>query len=124
MSTAIDTQIPKVEYGARYIVHVEDEPLFLRREFNRIDEAVASLQSSVLERLQKNGCGDGLIYDRKSNRIIALAAPIRPGFDSVDTEFLFNDVVRSSLEPRFIPWLDWSADEEEYPHFVWPTMFG
>ncbi|GGN62652.1 hypothetical protein GCM10011349_46490 [Novosphingobium indicum] len=60
---------PIEEY--RYISHVEDDPMVFQRYFNKLQEAVDATCMLIVDRMELNGAGDGVVYDRLDRRIVA-----------------------------------------------------
>lgn len=64
-----DEEWPIEEY--RYISHVEDDPMVFQRYFNKLQEAVDATCVLIADRMDRNGAGDGVVYDRVEQRIVA-----------------------------------------------------
>lgn len=55
----------------RYLGHVEDEPVLWQRQYRSMDLAEQETKACVLDRLLKNGCGDGLVLDLCSLEVLS-----------------------------------------------------
>lgn len=56
--------------GGRYVAHVEDQPNLYSARFETYDEALLYAYKHTRERLLRNGCGAGLVYDTEGRRIL------------------------------------------------------
>lgn len=112
----------------RYIVHAEDEPMISSSRHSEIGEAMQVAYDRVSVRLNQNGCGDGLVYDTYTDRIIAVIGTVR------STEIAGEWVVVVGSLPlpdeaeqarmKFIvrSWDDYFASREIKLPFIWETM--
>ncbi|VWX53928.1 hypothetical protein [Novosphingobium sp. 9U] len=59
----------------RYVSHVEDDPMVWQQKFSSLEEAIDATRAVVVERMVRNGAGEGMIYDRADRRIVASCKP-------------------------------------------------
>lgn len=57
--------------SGRYLGYVEDEPIMWLHQYDSFDLAEQETKARVLDRLTKNGCGDGLVLDLYSLEVLA-----------------------------------------------------
>ena len=112
----------------RYIVHAEDEPMISSSRHSEIGEAMQVAYDRVAVRLNQNGCGDGLVYDTYTDRIIAVIGTVR------STEIAGDSVVVVGALPlpdetdqarmKFLvkSWDDYFASRDIKLPFIWETM--
>ncbi|KQZ64879.1 hypothetical protein ASD67_10720 [Sphingopyxis sp. Root1497] len=102
--------------------------MYLHRSFQDIGEAVQHTHDFVADRLLRNGCGDGLIYDQEIGRIISIfghAQRPKPGSEApvVEIQASLSHDRMVEVETAFLPWRDWGGDLDAAPTFVWQTLF-
>lgn len=113
----------------RYLCHCEDEPLIYTKRCDDIGEAMQETYDHVGLRLSQNGCGDGLVYDSYTRRVIAV-------FGHLDTMIMGEDQVmivgalplppEDELERMRSLVEEWDRHKpgEDQPSFIWRTWAG
>lgn len=114
---------------SRYLCHCEDEPFMYSKRCNNIGEAMQEAFDHVALRMAQSGCGDGLVYDSYTRRVIAV-------FGLLDTMTMGEDEVmivgalplppEDELERMRSLVEEWDRHKpgEDQPPFVWRTWAG
>jgi len=111
----------------RYLSHCEDPPYFKTSRHRTLEEASAVTIQSVTHRLRCNGCGDGLVYDRHDDKIVAIyghtgtthpqaGAPVF----TVGLVPLPNEATQAQMKTLAIAW-DEAIETKDYPESIWQT---
>lgn len=111
----------------RYLSHMEDEPGFRTTRHRTVEEASEATIQGITERLDRNGCGDGLVYDRHEGKIVAIyghtgtTGTEEGGFDYEVGLIAFPD--EDILAEMTILTAAWDAamETKDYPEFIWQT---
>ena len=115
-----------IQLTDRYLSHCEDEPIALTNRYRTLEEATAVTIRRVETRLERNGCGHGLVYDRLEGRIVAVYSNILTGYADGDPDFVvgFKPLPIGASEARMktlaIAW-DESTVTGDCPEFIWQT---
>lgn len=117
-----------LQLPGRYVCHTEDEPLLKSTRCDDIGQAMQHVYDHVAMRLNQNGCGDGLVFDRWTERIVAV-------FGHVDTITIGGQEVivvgtkpmPTEAEQQRMRLLVEAWDRQERgvnPPFIWNTCGG
>ena len=106
----------------RFVVHVEDDPAVLQNEFDSYKAAAEACKDLVSMRINQNGCGNGLVFDRVEDSVVAVfrhGQTPEAGFGFLAPPSL---VESEELSQAFRPWLN-SSSISRGPNLIWRTSF-
>jgi hypothetical protein len=115
------------QHSYRYLSHCEDTPFFMTTRLSTLEEATAATIQWVKDRLQSNGCGDGLVYDRHENEIVAIYghtgtthSPTGAPLYAVGVVATPEEATTAELKSLASAWDD-AIETKDYPKSIWPT---
>ena len=111
----------------RFLSHCEDTPYFMTDRHATVEEATGATIKWVANRLQQNGCGDGLVYDREERKIIAVfgateTIQMNAGgtVHKVGIIPMPDEITRARMATLALLW-DQALETKDYPDSVWPS---
>jgi len=118
----------KAEPAGRYICHCEDEPMIFSECFDDIGDAMQTAHDQVASALERNGCGDGLVLDTRTDRIVAIFGSAQSAATGDENHFTVGTVPLpqegEQVRMRHLvkSWRNHFCGDGEQPPFIWNTV--
>ena len=124
-SVCFEAHSTLLQLPGRYICHIEDEPSLLSTRCDDIGQAMQHVYDHVAMRLNQNGCGDGLVFDRWTERIVAVVGHVDTiTIGGQEVIVVGTKPMPTEAEQQRMRLLVEACDRQENPPFIWNTCGG